>query len=221
RRSRGPPQRGVLHRECGPDARPVRLPEGPTSEARDRLARAASEEGRRVALLSLQHRNARLLGGARRVLGASDRLAYPRDPPGDRAGRGVLSQATTVPRGCLAVPSLVSPPLPRPLLLRPSRRPRRAHVPEARGRSANPSGPRPAHRDAQPRRELEHGCIASGLGGPRVPIPGSVLSPWLGGGWTPKPMDYDDGPTVLKRMGEGLRRRDVDEMPVNLKILAE
>src|SRR5207302_442308 len=107
-----------------------------------------------------------------------------------------------------AVPSLVSPSLPGPLLLRPSRGPRRAHVPGARGRSANPSGPRPAHRDAQPRRELEHGCIASGLGGPRVPIPGSVLSAWFGGGWTPKPMDYDDGPHRPEENGRGLRRRD-------------
>src|SRR5205807_530177 len=76
------------------------------------------------------------------------------------------------------------------------------------GRSANPSVPRPPHRDAKPRRELEHGCIASGLGRPRVPIPGTVLSAWLGGGWTPKPMDYDDGPHGLEENGRGLRRRD-------------
>src|SRR5207237_10145715 len=103
---------------------------------------------------------------------------------------------------------MVSSSLPGPLLLRPSRGPRRAHVPGARGRSANPSLSRTAHRDATPRRELEHGCIASGLGRPRVPIPGTVLSAWLGGGWTPKPMDYADGPHGLEENGRGLRRRD-------------
>src|SRR5438046_6979941 len=103
---------------------------------------------------------------------------------------------------------MVSPSLPGPLLLRPSRGPRRAHVPGVRGRSANPSVPRPAHRDAKPRRELEHGCIAFGLGRPRVPIPGTVLSVWIGGGWTPKTMDYDVSTHVLEDDGRGGMVRD-------------
>src|SRR5207244_293904 len=138
----------------------------------------------------------------------SDLVAYPCEPSGYGAGCGVPSQAATSPRGYPAVPSMVSPSLPGPLLLRPSRGPQCAHVPGARGRSANPSGPRPARRDAQPRRELGHGCLASGHGRPRVPIPGTVLSAWLGGGWTPKPMDYDDGPHGLEANGRRLRRRD-------------
>src|SRR2546426_246410 len=66
-RPRRPRQRGVLHGERAPDARPIRLPEGSADGGRNRLARPPSEEGRRGALLPLPHRDAGLLGNPRRV----------------------------------------------------------------------------------------------------------------------------------------------------------
>src|SRR5207244_13218666 len=61
-RPRWPRQRGVLHGERAPDARPARLPDGSSARARARLARPPPEEGRRMALLPLPHRDAGLLG---------------------------------------------------------------------------------------------------------------------------------------------------------------
>src|SRR5207249_10437436 len=177
RRPRVPRERGVLHGECGPDARPVRVPEGSPRPARDRLARPPPEEGRRVALLPLEGRDPRLLGGALRVRRAPAGIADPRHRTVDRAGSRVLPRAEPVPRRSGAVSTVVPSPLPRALLLRHPRRPGRPHVPRLRRRPADAPRPRPAREDAEPGRELEHGCAPPGHGGSRVPGPGSVLPP--------------------------------------------
>src|SRR5881296_514344 len=127
-----PRQRGVLHGERAPDARPLRLPEGSSDRGRDRLARPPPEEGRRMALLPLPYRDAGLLGSPRRFCRAPFQGEDPAGPPGHRARRGVLPPAPSVPRRAHPIPSLVSAPLSGPLLLRHPRRPRRAHVPGVR-----------------------------------------------------------------------------------------
>src|SRR2546425_8771764 len=66
RRSRRPQQRSVHHRERGPHDGPIRVLEGPSDETGNRMARSPPEEGWRLALLPLSHRDARLLGGPRR-----------------------------------------------------------------------------------------------------------------------------------------------------------
>src|SRR2546422_7751396 len=99
RRSGRPQQRSVHHRERGPHDGPIRVLEGPSDETGDRMARSPPEEGWRLALLPLPRRDARLLGGPLRLLGATLRREDTAHPSIDRTGRGILPGATAVPRG--------------------------------------------------------------------------------------------------------------------------
>src|SRR5437016_5068850 len=83
----------------------------PPDRGRDRLARPPPEEGRRVALLPLPHRDAGLLGSPRRFCRAPSRNEDASGPPGHRARRGVLPPTPSVPRRADSLPSLVSAPL--------------------------------------------------------------------------------------------------------------
>src|SRR3989449_9853800 len=62
-RPRRPPQRGVLHGERAPDARPIRLPEGAADRGRDRLAPPPPVERPRAAPGRLPHPAAGPRGG--------------------------------------------------------------------------------------------------------------------------------------------------------------
>src|SRR2546425_10225090 len=185
RRSRRPQQRSVHHRERGPHDGPIRVLEGPSDETGDRMARSPPEEGWRLALLPLPRRDARLLGGPRRLRGAPLRGEDAANPRIDRARRGILPGAAPVPRGTYSLPSVVPAPLSRPLLLRHPRRTRRAHVSGLRRGRTDAARPRPPRGDAQPRWELEHGCPSPGQRGPRVPVSRAVLSTRPGGPGAP------------------------------------
>src|SRR2546428_12298657 len=92
------------------------------------MARAPPEEGWGLALLPLQHRDPRLLGGPRRLCGAPRPDEEAANPRIDRAGRGILSGPTAVPRGAHSLPSVVPATLSRTLLLRHSGRTRHPHL---------------------------------------------------------------------------------------------
>src|SRR5207245_3889177 len=192
RRSRRPQQRSVHHRERGPRDGPIRVLEGPSDETGNRMAGSPPEEGWKLALLPLSHRDARLLGAPRRLRGASLRGEDTAHPSIDRAGRGILPRATAVSGRTHSLPSVVPAPLSRPLLLRHLGRTRHPHVPWLwRGRT-DAARPRPPRGDAQPRWELEHGCPSPGQRGPRVPVSPAVLSTRAGGPGAPAPMHPDD-----------------------------
>src|SRR5207249_7980407 len=86
------------------------------------MARAPPEEGRGLALLPLQHGDPRLLGGPRRLRCAPREDEDAANPRIDRAGRGILSGPTAVPRGARSLPTLVPATLSRTLLLRQDRK---------------------------------------------------------------------------------------------------
>src|SRR3989454_7147216 len=187
RRSRRPQQRSVHHRERGPHDGPIRVLEGPSDETGDRMARSPPEEGWRLALLPLPHRDARLLGGPRRLRGATLRCEDTAHPSIDRAGRGILSGAAAVPRGAYALSSVVPAPLSRPLLLRHPRRTRHPHVPRLWRGTPNAAPPPPPRGDAQPRWELGHGSPSTRQRGPRVPRFPALPFPPPGGPGAPQP----------------------------------
>src|SRR5207247_1396416 len=81
---------------------------GASGEAGDRMACAPPEERWGLALLPLQHRDPRLLGGPRRLCGAPRQDEDAANPRVDRAGRGLLSGPTAVPRVAQPLPSVVS-----------------------------------------------------------------------------------------------------------------
>src|SRR5947208_312553 len=177
---------------CGPE-RPSPGAAGSARSSRRRSrGRPRPEKGWGLALLPLPHRDARLLGGPRRLRGDPLRGEDAADPPIDRAGRGILPRATVVSGGTRALPSVVPAPLSRPLLLRPPGRTRHPHVPWLRRGPEDAARPRPSRGDAQPGRELEHGCPSPGHRGPGIPVPRAVLSARPGGPRTPEPMDHDD-----------------------------
>src|SRR2546422_774682 len=138
-------------------------------------------------------------------------LANPRI---DRAGRGILSGPTAVPRGARSLPSLVPATLSRTLLLRHSGRTRHPHIPRVWQGPADATRPRPPRSDAQPGRKLEHGCPSPGQRGPGVPVSRAVLPPRPRGPGPAKPMDHDDralGPETggpLTRPGPRSHRRN-------------
>src|SRR5947208_15046215 len=113
------------------------------------MARPPPEKGWGLALLPLPHRDARLLGGPRRLRGDPLRGEDAADPPIDRAGRGILPRATVVSGGTRALPSVVPAPLSRPLFLRPPGRTRDPHVPRLRRGPERAAGPC-AHRGHRP-----------------------------------------------------------------------
>src|SRR5438132_11772217 len=145
------------------------------------MARPPPEKGWGLALLPLPHRDARLLGGPRRLRGDPLRGEDAADPPIDRAGRGILPRATVVSGGTRSLPSVVPAPLSRPLLLRHPRRTRHPHVPRLWRGPANAARPRPPRGVAQPRRALEHGCPSPGQRRPPVPLSLAGLSSWAAG----------------------------------------
>src|SRR2546422_10843225 len=71
----------------------------------------------------------RMVGGPRRLRGASLRGEDTAHPSIDRAGRGILPRATAVSGRTHSLPSVVPAPLSRPLLLRHLGRTRHPHVP--------------------------------------------------------------------------------------------
>src|SRR5207249_7840864 len=93
------------------------------------MARPPPEKGWGLALLPLPHRDARLLGGPRRLRGDPLRGEDAADPPIDRAGRGILPRATVVSGGTRALPSVVPAPLSRPPSLPPPCRTRHPPAP--------------------------------------------------------------------------------------------
>src|SRR2546425_6243030 len=176
RRSGRPQQRSVHHRERGPHDGPIRVLEGPSDETGDRMARSPPEEGWRLALLPLPHRDARLLGGPRRLRGASLRGEDTAHPSIDRARRGILPRATSVSRRTHSLPSVVPAPLSRPLLLRHPRRTRHPHVPRLWRGPAKAAPPPPPPTAAPPRWGLEQGSPSPRTARPRrtvVPAPPS------------------------------------------------
>src|SRR5256712_12540263 len=106
-RSGRPQQRSVHHRERGAHDGPIRVLEGPSDETGDRMARSPPEEGWRLALLPLPHRDARLLGGPRRLLRPTLRPPNAAHPSIDRARRGILPRATAVSGRTPSLPSVV------------------------------------------------------------------------------------------------------------------
>src|SRR5206468_6255092 len=122
------------------------------------MARPPPEKGWGLALLPLPHRDARLLGGPRRLRGDPLRGEDAADPPIDRAGRGILPRATVVLGGTRALSSVVPAPLSRPLLLRPPGRTRHPHVPRLRRGPEEAAAPRRAEAEAQRGRERETAC---------------------------------------------------------------
>src|SRR3989475_1447239 len=179
-RSRRPQQRSVHHRERGPHDGPIRVLEGPSDETGNRMARSPPEEGWRLALLPLPHRDARLLGGPRRLRGASLRGEDTAHPSIDRAGRGILPRATAVSGRTHSLSSVVPAPLSRPLLLRHPRRTRHPHVPRLWRGSAKTAPPRPPPSDTPTRRGLVYSC-------PSPPPPGTPSPPSAAGPSPPPP----------------------------------
>src|SRR5437867_1076457 len=178
------------------------------------MARAPPEEGRGLALLPLQHGDPRLLGGPRRLRCAPREDEDAANPRIDRAGRGILSGPTAVPRGARSLPTLVPATLSRTLLLRHSGRTRHPHISRVWRGPADATRPRPPRSDAQPGRKLEHGCPSPGQRRPGVPVSRAVLPPRPRGPGPAKPMDHDDralGPETggpLTRRGPPSHRRN-------------
>src|SRR6059036_880909 len=156
------------------------------------MACAPPEERWGLALLPLQHRDPRLLGGPRRLCVAPRQDEDAANPRIDRAGCGILSGPTAVPRGARSLPSLVPATLSRTLLLRHSGRTRHPHISRVWPGPADATRPRPPRGDAQPGRKLEHGCPSPGQRGPRLPVSRAVLPSRPRGRGPAKPMDYYD-----------------------------
>src|SRR2546428_7584403 len=81
-RPRRPRQRGVLHGERAPDARPIRLPEGSADGGRNRLAPPPFGKRRRAARPSPPPRGPGTLGSPRRCLPPSSPRRAPPPAPG-------------------------------------------------------------------------------------------------------------------------------------------
>src|SRR3989442_15370843 len=141
------------------------------------MACSPPEEGWRLALLPLSHRDARLLGGPRRLRGASLRGEDTAHPSIDRARRGILPRATALSGRTHSLPSVVPAPLSRPLLLRHPRRTRHPHVPRLWRGPAQAAPPHPPPGGAPHPLEGVHRLPYHRPTGPRVPLFPADLSP--------------------------------------------